>query len=117
MNEAVFSSRDRSDAGSLELTLEGRVLCLRTKTQHIFLKEFHRVVQEATNLVRLCCNQESWLMAIFCMVDGKETFTLTCSELLWFKRVVESFEIVQEWYWKSRLDTAVREDHSNLQRM
>jgi hypothetical protein len=32
-------------------------------------------------------------MVIFCVVDSMETFTLRCSELLWFKRVVLEIQI------------------------
>jgi hypothetical protein len=92
------------------------VLCLPPKTQQRLLKEFYRVVKEATNLVRLCCNQESWLMTAFCMVDSKETFALRCSQLLWFKRVVGSSEIGQELDWKLRCEIALVEDRSQLQK-
>ena len=65
--------------------------------------------------MRLCCNQESWLMTAFCMVDSRQTYALRCSELLWFKRVVGSSEIGQELDWKLRWDTALVEDRSQLQ--
>jgi tRNA A-37 threonylcarbamoyl transferase component Bud32 len=91
------------------------VLCLPPKTQKKLLKEFYRIVKEATTLIRLCCNQESWLMTAFCMVDSGETFALRCSELLWFKRVVGSYEIGEELDWNLRWETALVEDRSQLQ--
>ena len=90
------------------------VLCLPPKTQQNLLKEFYRVMKEATNLMRLCCNRKSWLMTAFCMVDSKETFALRCSELLWFKRLVGSSEIGQELHWKLVWEPALMEDRSNL---
>ena len=90
------------------------VLRLPSKAQEKLLKEFYRVVKEATNLMRLCCNQESWVMTAFCMVDGKETFALRFLELLWFKRVVGSYEIGEELDWKMRWETALVEDRSQL---
>ena len=90
------------------------VLRLRSKTKEKLLREFYRVVTEATNLMRLCCNQESWIMTAFCMVDSKETYALRFSELLWFKRVFGSSDIAQELDWKLRWETALVEDRSNL---
>ena len=91
-----------------------RGLRLRSKTQQKLLKEFYRVVKEATNLMRLCCNRESWLMTAFCMVDSKETYALRFSELVWFKKVVGSSEEGEELHWKLRWETALVEDRSNL---
>ena len=103
------------DSCAKDMIYSPGVLRLPSKAQKKLRKEFYRVVKEATNLVRLCCNQESWLMTAFCMVDSRQTYALRCSELLWFKRVVGSSEIGQELDWKLRWDTALVEDRSQLQ--
>jgi hypothetical protein len=103
------------DSCAKDMIYSPGVLRLPSKTQKKLQKEFYRIMKEATNLVRLCCNQESWLMTAFCMVDSRQTYALRCSELLWFKRVVGSSEIGQELDWKLRWDTALMEDRSQLQ--
>jgi hypothetical protein len=102
------------DSCAKDMIYSPGVLCLPPKTQKKLLKEFYRVVKEATTLVHLCCNQESWLMIAFCMVDSGETFALRCIELLWFKKVVGSSEIGQEMDWNLQWETALAEDRSNL---
>ena len=102
------------DSCAKDMIYSPGVLRLPPKTQEKLQKEFYRVVKEATTLVRLCCNQESWLMTAFCMVDSRQTFALRCSELLWFKRVVGSYEIGEELDWKLRWETALEDDRSNL---
>jgi len=103
------------DSCAKDMIYSPGMLRLPSKTQEKLRKEFYRVVKEATNLVRLCCNQESWLMTAFSMVDSRQTYALRCSELLWFKRVVGSSEIGQELDWKWRWETALVEDCSQLQ--
>ena len=102
------------DSCAKDMIYSPGVLRLPSTTQAKLLKEFYRIMKEATNLVRLCCNQKSWLMTAFCMVDSRQTFALRCSELLWFKRVVGSYEIGEELDWKWRWETALEDDRSNL---
>lgn len=64
-------------------------------------------MKEATNLIRLCCDLELWLMTAFYMVDDtREMFSLRCSELLWFKKVVKSSNST-DWLQMRSLETGI----------
>ena len=83
------------------------VLRLRTKNRIKLRKEFHQIVKEATNLIRLCCDRELWHVTAFYMVDDtREMFSLRCSELLWFKKVVKSSNLT-DWLQKRSLEIGI----------
>ena len=85
------------------------------------LKEFYRIVKDATDLIHLCCRTSCFNVAMI-LVDGTEAFALRISELIWCTNVIlktQNYSTIpsvqmEESNWKARLESAACQDQRML---